>query len=69
MKIWHVIENDHQVRFYWFSTKREALAHKREYDADGVGSCEIEKLTVRTNRAGIVSALNHVISLTCFNEG
>lgn len=68
MKIWQVVENDTQIRFYWYATKKEALAH--EYDPPFEGAtCEITSIDCKNTRAGIAEAMNFVISLTCFNEG
>jgi hypothetical protein len=76
MKIWQVTRNDTQTRFDWFVTKKEAeqfvtqaradYKHE-EYGDDAI--IEMESVEVEATRAGIVKALNHVISLTCFNEG
>jgi hypothetical protein len=32
MKIWQATEHDNQLRFYWFATKSEAMAHKRAWE-------------------------------------
>jgi len=80
MKIWQVTTNDTQLRLYWFATKAEADRHAREYRKESIEEArqengwkhwhvEVEAIEVEPTRAGIAEALNHVISMTCFNEG
>lgn len=75
MKIWQVTENDNQMRFYWFATKKQADAHASQYRKEMIEKgdttlfAEVEPLNVKPTREGIARALNNVISMTCFNEG
>jgi len=74
MKIWQVTTNDTQLRLYWFATKAEADRHAREYRKESIEGgkywhVDVEAIEVEPTRAGIAEALNHVISVTCFNEG
>jgi len=74
MKIWEVVENDHQMRFYFYATKAEALKHVREYEPpegwQGTPPVpEIKSFDVEPTRKGIASALNWLMTFTCFNEG
>ena len=72
MRIWQATEHDYQMRFYWFATKKEALAHKRAYNPPPhweSGSCEVESIDVSTTRAGIVKAMNWIMDMTCYNDG
>jgi hypothetical protein len=70
MKIWQVSENDTQIRFYWFATRKEADVHARNYANDTPGHlAKIEPIEFDSGRTGLVKALNWVISMTCFNEG
>ena len=76
MRIWQVMRNDTQTRFDWFTTKREAEKFIREcrkdYRDEEYGAkaiIELAPFEVEPTRAGIVNAMNHVITLTCFNEG
>jgi hypothetical protein len=73
VRIWQVTEYDNAMKFYWFATRREAMEHKRAYDADKPSpdaTCEVEPVRRRISptRIGIADAMNWVISLTCFNE-
>jgi hypothetical protein len=71
MKIWLVTENDSQIRFYFFATKKEADAHAHEYrkGAPAFGAATVEPQEFSTGRIGLVDALNQVIRLTGFNGG
>jgi hypothetical protein len=72
MRVWEVTESDYQMRFFWYATKKEALAHRRAYQQpEGWehGDCTIRSTDFKAGRAGLVEALNWVIELTCFNEG
>jgi len=70
VRVWQVTEHDNQLRFYWFATKGEAEQHRRDWEPPFDGAtCEVDGIDVGTGRKGIVDAMNHVITLTCFNEG
>jgi hypothetical protein len=76
MKIYEVVENDVQMRFYFFPTKKAARAHVREYyrnidpeyGHEGA-SAVIGTVDVKATRVGIADALNWLMTRTCFNEG
>lgn len=70
MKVWEVAEHDHMVRFFWFATKKEAIAHKRKALLESPdANIVISTTEFPATRQGIVDAMNWVITLTCFNEG
>lgn len=75
MRVWQVTENDTQLRFYWFQTRKEADAHVAEYRREmkeaghDFATADVEPVYFGHGRKGIVDALNSVITLTCFNEG
>lgn len=51
MKIWQVTENDNQIRFYWFASKKEAMAHKRSYEPPFKGAdCDITSIECKGTR-------------------
>ena len=73
-KIYRVMAQDHMMRHWHFSMKRDAKLFARnwkkendpenEYDAP-----EIDVLIVPLNARGIAEALDDLIDMTCANEG
>lgn len=73
MKVWEVMENDTQVRFYWYETRKEARHHRAQFLRDRENPdhiCNISPVEFRgPPRKALAEAMNHVITITCFNEG
>lgn len=79
MRIWEVVENDTQIRFYFYATKKEAQDHyyrvreenreHRKNDPQFSGTVHIDDHSFPRGRTGLVKAMNWVITMTCFNDG
>lgn len=73
MKVWEVMENDTQVRLYWYETLKEARHHRAEFlrtreSPDYI--CNISPVQFSgPPRNAVVAAMKYVIDVTCFNEG
>jgi hypothetical protein len=84
MTIYQVTEKDtgrgsNRVRFYWYATEEEALAHKYNKEifagltsvpktlGTKTPTCEITPHEVLVSKRGIAEEMNWVIGLTQFN--
>lgn len=75
MRIYTVVTYDRAHRYYYYGTKKEAVADAkrfrqqyREDDEIDSWSVEIEVINVEPTRAGIARAMQDIIDMACANE-
>jgi hypothetical protein len=72
MKIYKLSVQTHMYRYYFFATKKEAEARRRELRSDTdekVHDADIDELEFPANRKGVAELLNDFVAQTCMNEG